>query len=101
MSRCIVIISYWEFLAGRLHVEGSITLSDAQIQPGARVQTSVWFLVGNGGMGYWDYYRGLYMDYHKDPFRHSLLSTRQTWDFRRWSWAPRLRSKVEGAGLGN
>ena len=62
MSRCIVIISYWEFLAGRLHVEGSITLSDAQIQP--------------------------------------LLSTRQTWDFRRWSWAPRLRSKVEGAGIG-
>ena len=21
-------------------------------------KTLVWFLVGNGGMGYWDYYRG-------------------------------------------
>ena len=32
-----------------------------------------WFLVGNGGMGYWDYYR----DYHRDPFPHSLLRTRE------------------------
>ena len=34
---------------------------------------TVWFLVGNGGMDYGDYYWGLYRDY----YRHSLLSTRQ------------------------
>ena len=28
-------------------------------------------------MGYWDYYWGLYRGYYKDPFPHSLLSTRQ------------------------
>ena len=37
----------------------------------------VWCLVGNGGMDYGDYYWGLYRDYHRDPFPHSLLSTRQ------------------------
>ena len=28
-------------------------------------------------MGYGDYYWGLYRDYYKDPFPHSLLRTRQ------------------------
>ena len=37
----------------------------------------VWFLVGNGGMDYGDYYWGLYRAYYRDPFPHSLLSTRQ------------------------
>ena len=32
---------------------------------------AVWFLVGNGGMGYGDYYWGLYRRYHRDPFPHS------------------------------
>ena len=26
--------------------------------PGCTVKASDWFLVGNGGMGFWDYYRG-------------------------------------------
>ena len=34
---------------------------------------TVWFLVGTWGMDYGDYYWGLY----RDPFPHSLLSTRQ------------------------
>ena len=38
---------------------------------------SVWCLVGNGGMGYGDYSLGVYRDYYRDPFPHSLLSTRQ------------------------
>ena len=29
-------------------------------------------------MGYSDYYKGPLRDYHRDPFPHSLLSTRQT-----------------------
>ena len=37
----------------------------------------VWLLAGNGGMGYGDYCRGLYRDYYRDPFPHSLLRTRQ------------------------
>ena len=36
---------------------------------------TVWCLVGNGGMDYGDYYWGLYRDYYRDPFPHSLLST--------------------------
>ena len=32
---------------------------------------TVWFLVGNGGMDYGDYYWGLYKDCHRDPFPHS------------------------------
>ena len=40
------------------------------------VGRTVWFL-GNGGMDYGDYHRGLYRDYYRDPFHHSLLSTRQ------------------------
>ena len=28
-------------------------------------------------MDYGDYYSGLYRDYYRDPFPHSLLSTRQ------------------------
>ena len=38
---------------------------------------TVWFLVGNGGMDYGDYSWGLYRDWYRDPFPHSLLSTRQ------------------------
>ena len=34
---------------------------------------TVWFLVGNGGMDYGDYYCGLYRDYYTDPFLHSLI----------------------------
>ena len=34
---------------------------------------AVWFLVGNGGMDSGDYDWGVY----RDPFPHSLLSTRQ------------------------
>ena len=40
-------------------------------------RSSVWFLVGNGGMDYGDYYWGFYRDYYRDPFSHSLLSARQ------------------------
>ena len=29
------------------------------------------------GNGLWDYYWGLYRDYYRDPFPHSLLSTRE------------------------
>ena len=36
---------------------------------------TVWFLVGNGGMHHGDYYWGLYRDYYRDPFPHSLLIT--------------------------
>ena len=32
----------------------------------------VWFLVGNGAMGYGDYYWVLYRDYYRDLFPHSL-----------------------------
>ena len=38
---------------------------------------TVWFLVGNRGMDYGGYYWGVYRGYYKDPFPHSLLSTRQ------------------------
>ena len=38
---------------------------------------AVWFLVGNGGMDYGDYFWGLYRDYSRDPFPHSLLRTRE------------------------
>ena len=30
-------------------------------------------------MNYGDYYWGLYRDYYRDPFPHSLLSTRELW----------------------
>ena len=36
------------------------------------------FLVRNGGMDCWDYYKGTFRDYHRDPFHHSLLSTKQS-----------------------
>ena len=39
-------------------------------------------------MGYGDYYWGLYRDYFKDPFPHSLLSTRQ-----------RMMNNADGLGL--
>ena len=32
--------------------------------------TTVW--IGNGGMGYGGDYWGLYRDYYRDPFPHSL-----------------------------
>ena len=35
------------------------------------------FTVGNGGMDYGDDSWGLYRGYYRDPFPHSLLSTRQ------------------------
>ena len=38
---------------------------------------SVWFLAGNGGIDIGDYYWGLYRDCYRDPFPHSLLSSRQ------------------------
>ena len=41
------------------------------------LQVTVWFLVGNGGMDYGDYYEGLYRDYYRDRSPHSLLSTRE------------------------
>ena len=37
-------------------------------------RTTVWCLVGNGGMDIGDYYWGLY----RDPFPHSLLRTKET-----------------------
>ena len=40
--------------------------------------STVWFLVGNGGMDYGDYYWGFYRDYFWDPFPHSLLRTRES-----------------------
>ena len=40
-----------------------------------------WGLVGNGGLDYGDYYWGAYRDYYRDPFPHSLLSTRQPLSF--------------------
>ena len=40
--------------------------------------STVWLLVGNGGMDYGDYYCGLYRDYYIDPVPHSLRSTRQS-----------------------
>ena len=39
---------------------------------------AVWFLVGNGGMDYGDDYWESYGDYYRDPFPHSLLSTRHS-----------------------
>ena len=50
---------------------------------------TVWFLIGHGGMDHADYYWGLYRGYYRDPFPHSLLSTRQNilWSFiDRVSW---------------
>ena len=34
--------------------------------------SSVWFLVGHGGMDHGDHYRGLHRDDYRDPFPHSL-----------------------------
>ena len=38
--------------------------------------TTLWFLVGNGGVGNWDYDKGTLRYCHRDPFPHSLLRTR-------------------------
>ena len=35
---------------------------------------SVWFLAGNGGIDYGDYYWGLYRDYYRDPFQQPVPS---------------------------
>ena len=43
----------------------------------ALTKKPVWFLVGNGGMDYGNYYWGVYRDYYRDPAAHSLLRTRQ------------------------
>ena len=67
-STCLVSSSLW--FAG-VHV---------RLQPKQKpeIGKTVWFLVGNGGMGYGDHYWGLYRGYYsRDPFPHSLLSTRQ------------------------
>ena len=40
-------------------------------------RSSVWFLIGHGGMDNGDYW-GLYWDYYRDPFPLSILSTRQS-----------------------
>ena len=37
------------------------------------VRQTPWCLAGNGGIGYGDYYWGLYRDYYRVPFPHSLL----------------------------
>ena len=56
---------------------GSFEGPDKGSMRGLRVSiVPVWFLVGNGGMDYGDYW-GIYRDYHRDPFPHSLLRTRQ------------------------
>ena len=39
-------------------------------------------------MGYWDYKKGTLRDYHRDPFPHSLLRTRET----KWGTQLGLRS---------
>ena len=52
-------------------------MSEDLLKPRNWSWVSVWFLVGNGGMDYGDYYWGLYRDYYRGPFPHSLLSTRQ------------------------
>ena len=42
-------------------------------------------------MDYRDHYLGLYRDYHRDPFPHSLLSTRESlsW-FSVWGFGSRI-----------
>ena len=45
--------------------------------PSSHLHSLVWFEVGNGGMDVGDDYWVLYRDYYRDPFPHSLLSTRE------------------------
>ena len=52
------------------------TYRDFRLRMLQRLKT-VWFLVGNEGMEYGAYYWGVYRDYYRDPFPHSLLSTRR------------------------
>ena len=65
------------------------------------MEKSVWFLAGNGGMGHWDYYWALYRDHYKDPFPHSLLSTKQKFGnpeiagLRQLTLQPRLASQAQ------
>ena len=47
------------------------------LSPVSAYSLTVWCLVGNGGIEYGDYHWGLYRDYCRDPFPHSLLSTRE------------------------
>ena len=41
----------------------------------AELMTGGFFIVGNGGMGFWDYYMGGLKgrDYHRDPFSPIFL----------------------------
>ena len=55
-----------------------ITLPSQIRIPSWWMPSSLWCLVGDGGMGYGDNYWELYRDYYRDPFPHSLLSTRQS-----------------------
>ena len=43
-------------------------------------------------MGYWDYYKGTLRDYHRDPFPHSVLRTREPTEF-----APKGQKKDRSA----
>ena len=43
------------------------------LSPTEVAQNSVWFLVGNAGMDYGDYYWGLKRDYERDPFPEPLV----------------------------
>ena len=52
-------------------------MSDAAWSGLAHRSFTPWCLGGNGGMGYRDHYEGLYRDCYRDPFPHSLLSTRE------------------------
>ena len=45
-------------------------------------------------MDYGDYYLGLYMGYYRDPFPHSLLSTRESWGLQSFTHNPTSRNLV-------
>ena len=48
-------------------------------------------------MGYGDHYWGLYRDYYRDPFPHSLLSTRESMQGGRML---RVQSDFDAFGFG-
>ena len=50
------------------------------MEPGLGMQSAAidWFLVGNGGMGFLGLLYRTLRGYHRDPFPHSLLRTRET-----------------------
>ena len=45
-----------------------------------------------------DYYWGLYEGYYRDPFPHSLLSTREEWAVGFMPCAPLLDCLLKGSG---